>query len=304
MWAKYEADFASYAESHWTSEGADFANADYYDRAMIYYVWWARTGNATYLDRANQLAINARTYIESVNYSPQPYMLMIDGVALHALITGDQRSLATVGKVADALGGSSSSWLHAVSDTTDVNGDGRTQARALTAVLDAWYIKAPSAQGNDWANRLRDLLGKILATQSPAGGWHWQNQCYQSLPYMTGMVDDALIRYHTTFEADARIVPSVKRAVDYLWANDWLPQSQAFTYIAAACKDVTPGASPDLNNMIVSGFGFVARQTGDASYYTKGDAIFSGSVYGNWLVGTKQFNEEYTTSHRYLGLRW
>jgi hypothetical protein len=304
VWARYESDFATYAESHWASEGASYDNADYYDRAMIYYMWWARTGNATYLDRANQLAINARTYIESAGYYPQPYLMMIDGVALHALITGDQRSLATVGKAADALMSPPTYWANVVGQTSNGDMDSRTQARLLGVLLDAWYLHAPSAQGNDWGVRLRDVLTRILGSQSADGAYRWPDQCSYNKPFMDGMLNDALIRYHTTFEADARIVPAVKRSVDYMWANDWLPSSQSFTYLEGTCSSEVPGAAADLNNMIVSGFAFVARQTGDASYYTKGDAVFAGGVSGSWLVGSKQFNQEYTTSYRYLGLRW
>ena len=58
--------------------------------------------------------------------------------------------------------------------------------------------------------------------------------------------------------------------------------------------------APDLNNLIVSGFGWVYRQTGDATYRTHGDQAFAASVANAWLDGTKQFNEQYTDSPRYL----
>jgi uncharacterized YigZ family protein len=99
-WARYENDFAHWAELHWAWEGADNGNANFYDRALIYYVWWARTGNATYLDRAHQLAVNHRAYIEAGNYNAQPFMLMLDGVALHAILTGDAASRTAVQRMA------------------------------------------------------------------------------------------------------------------------------------------------------------------------------------------------------------
>ena len=50
-----DANFRTYAEKHWSREGSASAG-NYYDRAAIYYVWWARTGNATYLKRAQRQA--------------------------------------------------------------------------------------------------------------------------------------------------------------------------------------------------------------------------------------------------------
>jgi hypothetical protein len=302
--ARYEQDFVTYAEKHWAASGADYNSANYYDRAMIYYVWWARTGNATYLDRANQLAINSRAYIESANFRPQPYLLMLDGVALHALVTGDQRSATAVAKVADAYVAGDYPWMQPIGDTTNESVDSRTQARVLSAVLNAWYLRVPSPAGVDYAARLRRALTNILGTQSADGAYRWAGTCGYNKPFMTGMLDDALIRYYTMFEADARIPGAVKRAVDYMWANNWVSSSQGFEYLDNTCGTEGNGPAADLNGLIVSGFGFVAKVTGDASYLTKGDAVFSGGVYGSWLDGGKQFNQQYTASYRYLGLRF
>jgi hypothetical protein len=32
--------------------------------------------------------------------------------------------------------------------------------------------------------------------------------------------------------------------------------------------------------------------------------VFAGAVSGAWLTGSKQFNQQYTASYRYLGLRF
>ncbi len=305
VYARYESDFASFANQMWASDSTSFT-ANFYDRAMIYYVWWARTGNATYLDRANKLAIGARTYLESTNYYPPSYDMMIDGVALHALVTGDQRSAATVAKVGDTMANPNGYWSYVAGNPGDHDGDSRNSARVLTAVLDAYLLKVPSPSGYNYGALLPDLERRILTTQSPDGAYRWPNQCYYNKPFMTGMLDDALIRYYTSFQADAHIVSSVKLAVDYMWSSDWFPASSAFTYLDGTCTAESGGApgAPDLNNLTSSGYAFVAKQTGDASYFAKSDAVFSGGVYGAWLYGTKQFNQEYTASYRFLSLRF
>ena len=306
-YAKYEADFASYANTQWAADSTSF-EANFYDRAMIYYVWWARTGNATYLDRATKLALVARTYIESQNFAPPTYNLMIDGVALHALVTGDQRSAMAVAKVADKMADPRGWYSYVAGHTGDGEGDSRNSARILTAVVDAYLLRAASPAGYNYGALLPDLESRILGTQASDGAYRWPNQCGYGKPFMTGMLNDALIRYYTSVQADSRIVPAVKRAVDFMWANDWVASSQGFRYLDAACNNPssggTGGPTPDLNNLITSGFAFVAKQTGDGSYADKADAAFAGAVNSAWLTGKKQFNQAYTSSFHYLAFRF
>ena len=223
-YARYEADFASYANTQWAADSTSF-DANFYDRAMIYYVWWARTGDATYLDRANKLAIVARTYLESTNYYPQAYNMMIDGVALHALVTGDQRSATTVAKVADGMGNPNGYWYYVAGNPGDGEGDSRGSARVLSAVLDAYLLHLTSPNGYNYASILTALESRILTTEGSDGAFRWPLQCNYNKPFMSGMIDDALIRYYTSFQADARIVPAIKRSVDFMWNNDWVPSA-------------------------------------------------------------------------------
>lgn len=305
-WARYESDFRTFADRHWAASGADWSLGNFYDRAMMYYVWWARSGNQTYLDRANQMAVNyRRNYLEANAYGSSPHWLQIDGVALHYLVTGDAASLTAVGRTADGFAGDP--WIASLGGTNFA--DNRIQARTITALLDAWKLRAPSTRGYDWAAKLRQALPVILATQSADGAYRERNaQCGYNKPFMVGMLNDALIRYYETFERDPRILPAVRRAVDYMWARNWLSGAQSFQYLEGYCTspygDGDPSAAPDLNLMIVSGYGWVGRMTGDGSYYTKGDAVFAGGVTRAWIDGQKQFNQQYTSSYRYLTYRF
>jgi hypothetical protein len=303
-YAEYEAKFRTWSESHWTTEGAAWDQANYYDRAMIYYVWWARTGNATYLERAHALALNYRkNYLEANNYGATPHWAMLDGVALHYLLTGDEASRTAVGRVADNF--SVAYYLNGLGSTT-AEMENRMQARVLHAFVLANHIKAPSQQGQDWAVRARDALTKILSTQSADGAYRMSgpiNQCGYNKPFMVGLLNDAMIRYHTLFERDARILPSIRRAVDYMWAKDWDVNAQGFVYLDGPCNGSGVGAAPDLNPLIVSGFGFVYAQTGDATYRTRADAAMAGGLRAVFWSGSKQFNEVYHNSFRYIAMR-
>ena len=144
-----------------------------------------------------------------------------------------------------------------------------------------------------------------MATQSADGAYRVRNsQCGYNKPFMVGMLNDALIRYYEMFEQDPRILDAVKRSADYMWQNNWLPGQQSFMYLEGTCPGGDRSAAPDLNNMISSAYGWLGRKTGDASYYTKGDAIFAGGVAGAFLTGSKQFNQAYTSSYRYLAYRF
>ncbi|MDF1505118.1 RICIN domain-containing protein, partial [Roseisolibacter sp. H3M3-2] len=299
-WATYETVFSTLQEVRWLTDGLT-TDANYYDRAMIYYVWWARTGNTTYLERGHQLAVAARTYMEASNYQVQPYLMMVDGVALHAILTGDTRSSRAVAQLADYLGGSNSTWPEALAENGNGSVDSRSQARVLSLLLDAHLLGVASPVGDDWRTRLRVTLDYILQSQSSDGAYRWSNQCWGNKPFMTGMLNDALIRYYELFEQDPRIPAAVKRSVDYMWNNNWVPATQGFLYQDGPC---TESASADLNQLVVSGFGFVARQTGDASYFTRGDAVFAGAVNYSFLSSAKHFNQNYTAAYHYLATRF
>ena len=61
--------------------------------------------------------------------------------------------------------------------------------------------------------------------------------------------------------------------------------------------------SPDLNLLIVNGFGWYGRVTGRREYLDHGDIIFQSGVRQAYLKGRKQFNENYAHSFRYLSYR-
>jgi hypothetical protein len=299
-YARYVTDFLTYSEKHWTTDGSDWANADYYDRAKIYYAWWQATGNSTYLDRANQLAVDYRdNYLVANNYQSSAYWSQIGGVALHYLVTGDSEDLKAVGKVADVL---SNPWY--LLNLGDVNAemDNRTQARVLEALLYAAKLNAPSDVGNDWNALAKQALDKILSSQASDGGYHFAVDGGNVKPFMVGLLNDTLIQYYSNVSADPRIVQAIKSSLDYLWAHDWDPATKGFKYLDQTYGSEPSDPAPDLNNMITSGFAFVYQMTGDATYKERGDLVFKGGVEGGWLEGSKQFNQEYTSSYKYLAM--
>jgi hypothetical protein len=122
---------------------------------------------------------------------------------------------------------------------------------------------------------------------------------------MVGQLNDAFIKYNSEFTADARILGAVQKAADYMWAHDWNATSVAFVYLDGPCPgyDLNQAPAPDLNNLIVNGYSWLYQQTKNTGYRDRADQIFAGGVTQAYLTGSKQFNEEYYTSFRYLSDR-
>jgi len=179
--------------------------------------------------------------------------------------------------------------------------EGRIQARVL---MSHWVAYRLGDSSRNWASVMRSDLDGILATQDPSGAYDFIGLCGHQLNYMTGLVNDALIKYHDYFEKDSRIKPAIKLALDDMWANEWIPAEEAFTYMTGFCEGKgSRGPAPDLNLVIANGFGWYYKQTGDQAYRDRGDAVFKGGVNGAYFNGYKQFNESFRNSFRYLSYR-
>ncbi len=308
VWTKYENDFVTYADKHWALYGADWASTNYYDRAQIYYAFWVRTGNPEYWRRGTLTAVDYRTkYLEPNNYNVSHHWSQLEGLADHYWLTGDAMSQKAVGKTADVL--ASYYRKGVLADTNHIDMESRIQARSLQSMLLAWEVQAPGGPNyttpSAWTTHLPLMLTQILKAQNTKGAYIWGGYCYTSINYMNGLLNDAMIRYYTRFQADSRIPVSVKANADWLWANQWRPTGASFNYQSAYCarNNSGPGASIDLNGLYATTYSWLYKTTGNTMYRTYADSIFSAGVKGAYLPGDKQFNQEYTASYKYLFFR-
>ncbi|WP_394885685.1 calcium-binding protein (plasmid) [Mesorhizobium sp. AaZ16] len=323
--ARYEQDFATYSDSHWAADGTDWASANYYDRAFINYVWYERTGEEVYLERGNAIAADyLKNYVEANDYGVASWWSMPKGIAAHYLLNGDQASLSAIGKMADQVvnpWNTENNWANLFDPHQS---EGREQARALETLTQAILIDAPSvgvpniqpngedwgvSGGNDFRALAKSLVEKILSSgfqRADGSRPHFVDGAAPDgapidKPFMNGLMNEALMNYYEQVEADPRIVSFIKANLDYMWANEWDATAKAFQYIdetSATGEEDVPAA--DLNMLIVNGFGFVYKHTGDATYLERGNLVFEGGVEGNWLEGSKQFNQQYASSYNYI----
>jgi hypothetical protein len=304
LFSQFDANFQRFSELHWRDHSEKWEIANYYDRARIYYVFWGRSGNPTYLERGHAIAVDYRDkYLAANRYGASTHWAQMAGVLLHARLTKDPKSREAVLKVAETF--SAPYYLDNLGRPS-AEMDNRMQARVLTAMLYAWILTKENSGGaaESWAGKLRQALGDIMRSQSADGAFRFsRSQCDFAKPFMTGMLLDALIEYHDLFEPDERIAPVIKASVDYLWLHAYDAGSAAFLYLEGDCKEERREPAPDLNLMIVNGFGFVFSKTGDERYRERGDQIFAGGVRKAWLQNPKIFNQNYATAYRYLAYR-
>lgn len=115
---------------------------------------------------------------------------------------------------------------------------------------------------------------------------------------MVGLTAHTLIRdWEET--GDPRLLPALRRAADWLWANAWIPADESMWYESL---DTSHGA-PDLNLLIAPIYAFLYWQTGETKYLDQGDAFFAGGVKSAYLGSGKQFDQNYWWSFDYVNWR-
>lgn len=299
----YEDRFAPAEARHWAAEGANWV-FNYYDRALLYYAAWARTGNATFWHRGTQMAVNyRRDYLEANAYGSSAHWSQLEGVEKHYLLTGDEASRTAVARVAHVLRG----YQPRLSDPNFV--DPRVVARVIQGTLLAWRLAegapfAASVPVVDLRAQLDDQINKLVAYQQPNGRFPTNlGTCGGQQAYMAGLLGETITEVHRYYRADARLVTTLQRSADYLWNTQWIPGEASFRLADWGCAGMAASTpSPDLSGLIVHAYAYLARVTGDAKYRTQGDAIFAGMSRA-YLEGSKQFTQSYATAYRYVGDR-
>jgi hypothetical protein len=297
--ATYASQFVQYSDYHWNLSGADWEQGNYYDRALNHYAYWVRSGEVKYWQRATALAVNyRRNYLEPNNYGASPHWAQLEGLALHYWLTGDVRSKTAVVQTAAYL--NDGFTVANMGSASYSYNEGRIQQRLLMGCLLSWMLGDTS---RNWGALADGYVNGIVGLQRADGSYAWTGwEGYQS-NFMVGLQNDALIKYYQQRQADSRIPATVKRSLDYMWTTQWLSGAQAFQYVSGETASGGKSAAVDLNLLIGPAYGWYYTQSGDATYRTRGDAIFAGAVAGTYLEGSKQFNQQYYSSFTYLAYR-
>ena len=296
----------------WKADSSRWDAANYYDRAAIYYAMAAceyphdTTLSARYLARGHALALDYRDkYLLPNDGGASSHWSQLEGVALHALITGDAASRRIVGRTADVLATSGYYIRKVFGDTMHVDMENRIAQRAILAALLAHELQAPGKTfpATRWPGVLDTLLTLTLRAQRADGSWRYRcaGGCKLTFPYMDALLADVLIRSERLYRHDPRVLPTVRATVDYHLANAIRPDS-SWHYNLTPSTFGSKSASPDLNGLHPSTYAWLAAQTGDASYLARVAPLFLKGVTATYYQGQKQFNEAFYNSYRYVAL--
>jgi hypothetical protein len=277
-----------------------WAATNYYDRAMIYYAYWARTGNPLYRSRADQIALSyRRQYIEKNNYNHALWWWMPDGLALHYRYTGDTMSLRAVAQGTRVLEG----YFARMPNPADVNIDGRNRARLLQSYLLSWQLGAPNlVPGVTWAQRLDSMLVMLEKQQRADGAWVDANRCYTQAAFLGAMQAEQLTRVYDHYRQDPRILAMVRKQLDFLWPAQVIRPATgplSFAYVNEDCPsngDYHTTPAPDLNGFFPHMFAWYGTKSGDRTYTAIADTLLKATIRGIYPQGSKQFNQAFALS--------
>jgi hypothetical protein len=298
----YETNFVTNSNDQWAAYGPLWSAGNSisgYERAAIYYIWWARTGDTTYLSRAHETAVNYRdNYLIPAGYATSPHWSQMESMYLDCIVAKDQKSCDALPNVAYKLSGFVDNGYFQIAQ-----GEPRIQARVMIAL---WMNEKYTGQHSDL---LDSAVVRSLRITNADGWAPFQSTCGGSLNYMNGMLYDVLTRLH-----DQRPMPLYNTLIEqkakaygtYAWATQWRGATGdlSFNYVSLVCDGTgSPTSAPDLNGLMLPLFGWLGKQTGDSTWFTRGDLVLQGMQNAS-LYLYRQFSESYTSSYRYLGYRF
>lgn len=307
-WVQYEA-------SHWATDSSRWSAANYYDRASIYYAMAAcyqrsdSTRAALYLHRGHALALDYRDQYLAPNDGGVPqHQMQLEGVALHALLTGDATSRRLVGRTADvALG---AYYRHRVyGNVGHIDMENRIAQRAWLATLLAMRVQSPgkSIAVADWPRKLDSLLVMTYRAQQQDGRW-----CYRctpavdsmkvTFPYMDALLIDVALKYQRWYPAGPQVarLATLRRTTAAFHVDSAMRADSSYHYNVTPSNVGGRSSSWDVNLFHPHALWVLSQETGDPRYRDAAERLFVAGVRRGFLSGTKQFNQAYYSSYRYV----
>jgi hypothetical protein len=309
---------------------------NYYDRGYHHFAWYARSGDPEYLRRGGVYTFNNRFhYFERHNYAISEFRWILDGLAAHYWLTGDEESRNGVNQFARrAYGNNGDSWNWTRMRPCNYKGEGRPVARALTAM--AWASRLGWSDA-DWGDAARSYADLIINSEQWArepdhrhGAWVYTHPDFPTgagcsveyvANFMNAMMLDALITVYDHVYPDPRIPGVVQRTLDYLRGSQWRGRegnglqieggegSPSFNYYDVELRGSGgPSRAVDLNGFYVHIFGWYGHHFGGAEYTHIANEAFAtlsrnpkDGRSAPWLTGDKQFNETYQKAWQHVG---
>jgi hypothetical protein len=300
--ALWEAHMLSFGQTHCYLGTLDQV---YYDAERVYYQIADYTGDPSWTTCAQfAQAVYRDQYVFPNNGGVPGYWNFTTGLRMDYQRTGDAQSknaaILLSQKGAYAPDATPLAWTATAERSREV-------AYTIVSYINAEALGEPKRQRRiDLVNQAYGHMDEWFVDFSWPGPWQQSPQTTIRLsPFMVGLTAHALIRdWEET--GDARLLPALRRAADWMWANAWIPSAQAMWYEFPSqglqCCQAS-AAAPDLNLLIAPLYAFLYRQTGETKYRDQGDQLFAGGITGAYLNGGKQFDQNYWWSFDYVTWR-
>lgn len=268
-----------------TTVNDDLQRATYYDAQRVYFqindytkdAKWALCGNYTKLHYRD-------SYIIGNGGSIPGYWVFANGLAQDY-----KRNNNTVSLNALNLMAANASYCRGTAYELGALSDpalSRENAYCLMMFIERRKLGITETRVEPYRDFAKAHASKWNAKQTP-----WVK------PFMSGLTAQALIQYYEQIKADPEIVTLLSGLADRLWTEFWDDATQSFFYVDNPLpNDDGHIPAPDLNLLISPMFEWLYKQTGQARFRVRGDLAFEGGVKGAWLVGGKQFNQNYMWS--------
>jgi hypothetical protein len=296
----YEADWDLWSERHWDqayplvqsspSDGDPWwSGYSQYDRTLVWFIWFCRTADEEYFYRFCQSGTEYTNVVaaKASNNMFAPRFHNPEGMAIQYWMTGWESARDECVRQSNYCRVYYSGYLDAP------GGDSRIGSKIMRSANLCHLLEDTS---QSWDTVAEDALTRILATQSASGAfdkfsvYNYEHSCYQ-----TGMVYYSFWFYYTWHDADSRILPAVKKALDYEIANEWVEDDLSFKYLSSSS-----GGSPDLNGLSLFGYSWYYSYSSTETYKTYADKMVDGLQLYAYLFGYKQFNQAFRQSTPHL----
>lgn len=284
--AKWQANMLIYGKKHCAYAKEHIyddphLNTAYYDGERIYYQIADYTGDSSWNSCAQ-----ATEWLYRDNYFKSPggpagYWNFARGLALDYKRTGDQASSDAVTYLADTA-----NWCRGITTEQTALSTDYKLARELAYCIDTFTemvkLGRPAPRLSAYLNYAKADVNRWVAGSVPI----------QS--FMAALMAEALIK-STDIQPDAGMVSLIGQLVHAI-DRKWDATNQWWTYIVLDTGATDPEQSTDLNLLIAPAYAWMFKQTGDSWYALRYDQAIDAGVNRAWLVGAKQFNQNYRWS--------
>lgn len=264
-------------------------DAWFYDGGRVYQQLASYTNDPKWNHCALTILDPYRQWILNNNAAMQLYSVFPYGMTMNYWRTGDNSNAAAIQALATKGGGANyGGWVdpYMIRETAYIT-DVRIANEMITSQRDRLLAKG-----------IDKLLGHLdMLNNGQVGPVH---------PFMIGLAMETAIHYYDMTVAegkpDNRIPAVVKKALDALWRDYYVPSTHAFRYTRWDIPTIDTWTV--LNDLVAPAYAWYWSRTGDADSLTRGDDLFQHEfdVPGDVTWCGKEFSQIYKWSFDYI--RW